>query len=111
MKMIRRVIYLAAVVLVLFACGDPPVQGARMDVGTLLGYDKRMSPCMMSQPCSCPGGIFVAIQGSTYRFLEMPKNSTLILDGKFPIPVRLTWDESKSCPGELIVVSQISLSR
>jgi hypothetical protein len=76
------------------------------DAGTLTGYDVRM--------CACCGGIFVAIKGATYRFFELPKNTSLILDGstKFPVQVRLSWvSRQTSCAGDhLINVTQIALS-
>jgi len=75
------------------------------DTGTLTGYDPRM--------CACCGGIFIEIKGNTYRFFELPKNSNVALGGsiKFPVPVRLTWEDRKvNCAGdELINVTQIAL--
>ncbi len=74
------------------------------DTGTLTGYDARM--------CACCGGIFVEINGANYRFFELPKNTSLILDGatKFPVQVRLSWESRRnSCAGDnLINVTQIA---
>jgi hypothetical protein len=97
--------------LVFLACRDEVGPGPSVDSGTLLGYDNRMFPCLASKPCSCPGGIFIVIRGTTYRFTEMPKNSSIALDGwtKFPIRAKLNWEKSKNCPQDLIVVNQIML--
>ena len=94
-----------------FACHDESSSVRFMDTGTLLGYDSRMMPCLASNQCACPGGIFIEIRGSNYRFLELPKNSNVILDGatKFPIKVKLNWEYSTTCPKDLIEIKQIAL--
>ena len=93
------------------ACHDETSSVQFMDTGTLLGYDSRMMPCMANNLCACPGGIFVQIREKTYRFLELPKNSNVILDGttRFPLKVKLNWEKSKTCPLDLIEIKQIAL--
>ena len=93
------------------ACHDETPSVQFMDTGTLLGYDSRMMPCMMNNLCGGPGGIFIQIREKTYRFLELPKNSNVILDGttRFPLKVKLNWEKSKTCPLDLIEIKQIAL--
>ena len=93
------------------ACHDETSSVQFMDTGSLLGYDSRMMPCMANNLCACPGGIFVQIREKTYRFLELPKNSNVTLDGatRFPIKVKLNLEKSKTCPLDLIEIKQIAL--
>ena len=94
-----------------FACHDEGSSVQYKDTGTLLGYDSRMTPCLVGALCACPGGIFIQLREGTYRFLELPKNSNVILDGatRFPIKVKLNWEKSKTCPLDLIEIKQIAL--
>lgn len=99
------------ILLAAFACHDETSSVQFMDTGTLLGYDSRMMPCLVSNTCACPGGIFIQIREKTYRFLELPKNSNVILDGttRFPLKVKLNWEKSKTCPLDLVEIRQIAL--
>lgn len=105
----NKLCILLLVLLAVLACHHEQIKF--MDTGILAGYDARMFPCLANNICSCPGGIFIEIRGSTYRFLELPKNSNIILDGstKFPIKVKLNWEKSTSCPMDLIDINQIAL--
>ena len=69
--------------------------------GTITGYDIR--------ECSCCGGFFIEIDNVTYRFLDLPNNSTLNPDNPtFPIYVKLDWTkDANACLGDEIIVSRI----
>jgi len=107
----NKSLILGLFLLAAFACHDESSFVQYKDTGTLLGYDSRMMPCSMNNLCACPGGIFIEVRGNTYRFLELPKNSYVILDGstKFPLKVKLNWETSKTCPKDLIEIKQIAL--
>ena len=110
-SLMNKSLILLLFLLAAFACHDEMSSLQFTDTGTLLGYDRRMMPCMVSNLCACPGGIFIQISSNTYRFLELPKNSNVILDGatKFPLKVKLNWEKSKTCPLDLIEIKQIAL--
>ncbi|SRR5258706_16026320 len=110
-SLMNKSLILSLFLLAAFACHDEMSSLQFTDTGTLLGYDRRMMPCMVSNLCACPGGIFIQISSNTYRFLELPKNSNVILDGatKFPLKVKLNWEKSKTCPLDLIEIKQIAL--
>ena len=107
----NKSLILGLFLLAAMACHDEGSSVQYTDTGTLLGYDSRMMPCSVGALCACPGGIFIQIRENTYRFLELPKNSNVILDGttRFPIKVKLNWEKSKTCPLDLIEIKQIAL--
>jgi hypothetical protein len=96
-------------ILSLLSCTDNSGLGY-MDTGSLLGFDTRVLPCP-NNSCPCAGGLFIEIRGIEYRFLQMPKNSNIVLNGstKFPFQVKLNWEKTKSCPLVLIDISQMAL--
>lgn len=72
-----------------------------MDKGTITGIDPR--------DCMCCGGWFVVINGSTYRFDQVPEDCTIDFSQViYPIDVRLEWTKKiPQCMGDEIVVTKL----
>jgi len=68
---------------------------------TITGPDRSM--------CACCGGWFIDIGNKTYRFYDLPENSTLdIKNANFPVRVELQWRKDKAgCKGDEIIVEKI----
>jgi hypothetical protein len=86
----------------------------------VLNADKSMRPCNTNDPCNCPGGFFIHIEGlpaphgkciscSAFKALEFPENFDLGNEPAFPISVPIYWKfDSLSCDSSRIHIISIS---
>lgn len=108
-NMARKWAQLVAIVLLQSCSND--MQAYHEDEGILLGFDTRKLLCMDNDPCACPGGILVEIGGVTYRSAKFPDDGGVVIDGTtvFPLNVNLLWEESETCPEDLIDIRHMTL--
>ena len=59
--------------------------------------------------CVCCGGWFVEIDKTTFRFYELPKNTSLVIENeKYPINVDLDYQKKvPTCLGDEIILIEI----
>ena len=95
-----RKFLITIIVILISACSDE-VNSDFKDIGTITGEDFRR--------CMCCGGWFIDINSETYRFNELPENSTLDLNiEEFPIQVNIDWiADENACLGDEIIIERI----
>jgi len=56
--------------------------------------------------CVCCGGWFILVEGSRYRFYEVPETSNIDLQNEsFPLRVELRWKQDpQACTGDEILI-------
>src|SRR5258706_16426469 len=68
-----------------------------MNNAEITGIDNRLTPCLLDDPCSCPGGYFIHIDnlpgpnGQPFRAMQLPKNFDPGNNLQFPIAVKIDW--------------------
>ena len=97
----KLLIILSALLISLSISSCSPEEDEFRSNGTITGYDTR--------ECSCCGGFYIEIDNVTYRFYDLPSNSSLNLENPtFPIYVKLDWTkDTNACLGDEIIVSRI----
>ncbi len=98
-------LFMSSLLLLLICCEDinDTVGDSQYESdGIITGVDMR--------ECACCGGWFIDILDSTYRFYEIPGNSSLKLNEEtFPLAVNLDWRRADpQCLGDEIIVERIS---
>ncbi len=98
----RHILPLALFLAAFFvSCSDPQDPNPSFkNRGMITGQDTRK--------CSCCGGWFIEIEGTQYRFLELPAGSNVKLtEATFPIPVLVSWSKptpANDCVRDVIAV-------
>ncbi len=99
-----KMIILVCSILFAFAlCCSDADDNTNISEATITGVDSR--------ECSCCGGYFIDISGSTYRFYTAPAGSNVDLENAtFPLNVIVTWKTSSNrCLGDEIDLLKLDL--
>ena len=90
-----------------------------MNNAEITGIDNRLTPCLVTDPCSCPGGYFIHIDNvpdpngsctfcKVFKAVQLPKEFTFN-NSQFPIAVKIDWRyDSLLCDSSRIVITSIA---
>lgn len=100
------------------SCQKEKVQLYRNDA-EILSRDNSMRPCNVNDPCNCPGGFYIQIDGvanphgkcigcTSFKTLKFPGGFELSNTTVFPVPVIIEWKYDKlSCDSSRIIITSI----
>ncbi len=86
----------------------------------IMSADKSMRPCNSHDPCNCPGGFFIHIDGvpdpkgkciycTSFKTLQFPDGFTLGDHPQFPVIVTIDWKyDTLSCDSSRIIIFKIA---
>ena len=84
-----------------------------MNNAEIVGIDNRMIPCLGSDTCNCPGGIYItidnvtALNGHSFKAKLYPHNFKYT--APFPIAVKIDWEyDTIPCGGNRIDILKIA---
>ena len=85
----------------------------------IINADKSMRPCNNTDPCNCPGGFFIHIDGvpnpngkciscTSFKTMQLPEGFALGDHPQFPIAVTIDWTyDTLSCDSSRISILNI----
>jgi len=94
---------------------SPSSPGKKLDAinAEIVGIDNRMIPCLGSDTCNCPGGIYItidnvtALNGHSFKAKLYPHNFKYT--APFPIAVKIDWEyDTIPCGGNRIDILKIA---
>src|SRR5712671_1975574 len=75
-----------------------------MNNAEITGVDNSSRPCLVDDPCNCPGGTIITIDNISnpngyFRAVQLPAGFILGSNATFPIAVKIDWkyDTALSC--------------
>ena len=90
-----------------------------MNTAEITGIDNRLTPCLVTEPCNCPGGFYIHIDNvpdlngnctlcKVSKAVQLPKEFTFN-NSQFPIAVKIDWKyDSLLCDSSRIVITNIA---